>query len=108
MKLGLLIVVMYFGNLTLRATVTRLREVGKGVLNINILFINFLSMLSLFAMLVWGFMSFSWWIPLVVFIVTFLIAKAKVTRWREWKHYRQVPITGLITIIGNIVAWWKF
>tara|TARA_Y100000782_G_scaffold112480_1_gene142790 strand:- start:894 stop:1214 length:321 start_codon:yes stop_codon:yes gene_type:complete len=106
MSVALLLSGIFFGILTARAGTIAARG------NIEpthpaVIFINFGSMISTFAIIVWGFLNLQWWIPLAGFIVISLFVGVIVGRSTWPVFYQAIPITGVITIAVTGYAWFS-
>lgn len=104
MEAYLLLSGVFFGVLTARAETIANRG-GIEQTNSTVIFINFASMISTFAIMIWGFVNLHWWIPLVGFIVISTLVGVIVDRSTWLIFYRAIPLTGLMTIAINGYAW---
>ena len=104
MYLILFIVGLFFGMLAARAGTVFARG-GIEPTNLIVVLINFASMLSTFAIIIFGFLSLSWWIPIIGFISISLVAGVLINHSTMAFFYKAIPITGLIVIVVNAYAW---
>ena len=104
MSITLLCLGIFFGVLTARAGTIADRG-GIQQTNTAIILIGFGAMVSTFAIMIWGFISFSWWIPLIAFIPISLLVGLLVGPANWVIFYRATPVTGLIAIGVTTIAW---
>lgn len=104
MYLTLFFVALFFGMLAARAG-TVFARCGIQPTNLVVVLINFAAMLSTIAVIIFGFLSLSWWIPILGFIGISLVAGVLINHSTMTFFYKVMPITGLITIIVNAYAW---
>jgi hypothetical protein len=104
MSLILFLSALFFGMLAARAGTVFARG-GIQPTNLLVVIINFASMISTIAIVVFGFLSLSWWIPISGFIGISLIAGVLINYSTMTFFYKALPITGLIAIIINAYAW---
>ncbi|WP_281222106.1 hypothetical protein [Photobacterium sanguinicancri] len=67
--------------------------------------ITFLSMISTFSLIIWGFMNLNWWIPIVAFLGISILQAFLMGRTRFIFFYAIAPILGLITIALASYIW---
>ena len=104
MKLALLLSGIFLGVLT-SYSITVAARGGIEDRNPVTIIIGFISMISLFAIVIWGFFEFSWWVPIVSFIGLSLVVGPMVGRQSWAVFYKASPFTGLLTIGLTIAAW---
>ncbi|QOY53722.1 hypothetical protein HUE87_07360 [Candidatus Sulfurimonas marisnigri] len=104
MSLVLFLSALFFGMLAARAGTVFARS-GIQPTNPFVVIINFGSMISTFAIVVFGFLNLSWWIPIVGFIGISLIAGILINHSTMTFFYKALPVTGLIAIVINTYAW---
>lgn len=104
MSLILFLSALFFGMLAAR-TGTVFARGGIQPTNLLVIIINFVSMISTFAIVVFGFLSLSWWIPIAGFIGISIITGILINHSTMTFFYKVLPVTGLIAIIINAYAW---
>lgn len=105
MNYALLFTGLFFGILTARIGGVGARSGVEPSPNLIMLIINSGSLISVLAIIVWGFMNFTWWVIPLAFIVVSLIVGAIVTRLAWGSFYLAMPVTGLVTIGVTVMAW---
>jgi hypothetical protein len=106
MNVALVLSGIFFGILTARAETIAARG-GIEQVNLALISISFGSMISTFAIIIWGFINLKWWIPLAGFVVISLFVGVIVGRSTWPLFYKAIPITGLITIVVTGYAWFS-
>ena len=105
MNYALLFSGLFFGILTARAGAVGARGGIEPSPNLIRLIINTASLISVFAVIVWGFMNLAWWVTIFAFIIISLIVGAIVTRLTWALIYQVMPVTGLVTVGITVAAW---
>jgi hypothetical protein len=104
MSVALLLSGIFFGALTARAGTIATRGNIEPA-NHAMIFINFGSMISTLAIVVWGFINLQWWITLTGFVVISLFVGVIVGRSSWPMFYQAMPITGVLTIAITGYVW---
>ncbi len=105
MNYALLFSGLFFGVLTARVGGVGARGGVEPSPNLIRLIINSGSLISVFAIIVWGLMNFTWWVTPLAFIIISLVVGAMVTRLTCGSFYLAMPVTGLVTIGVTVAAW---
>jgi hypothetical protein len=100
---------MFFGTLTLHAS-EHAKKSGVNHTKMTVTLIHLGSIISMYAITIWGFINLTWWITLVGFIAIYQSLRL-VVRSSNWiLFYRAIPLTGGLTIAITCGAWvfWAF
>ncbi|MEZ8077917.1 hypothetical protein ACED27_23175 [Vibrio sp. FF112] len=104
MELSLLSAGLFLGLLTARSGTVASRG-GIEHSNPAVVIINFLAMISTFALIVWGFMNATWWMVILAFLVFSFVVGALVSRERWALFFSLIPITGSVAVVINGYLW---
>ena len=104
MSLVLFLTALFFGMLAARTGIVFARG-GIQPTNPIIILINFGSTISTFAIVVFGFLSLSWWIPIAGFIGISIVVGLLINHSTMAFFYKTLPFTGFIAIVVNGYAW---